>query len=183
MRGDVSCSGQTGKISAGPAIGNRPFGMPVSARSPFASPTTSPYGEAAESALRKDGLWDAVMPRFVYAQDVSQAFQYVYTGAAAAGFCALSDAVSAVGREGCRFDVAEAPPVDHSACVLKRAKNREAARRFTKFLQSPEAEKIKRGIRVPVNGLAPALPVDETGPHLHGHPPGCRRPAGRPSRL
>lgn len=108
------------------------------------SPATSPYGAAAESALRKEGLRDAVMPRFVYAQDVGQAFQYVYTGAAAAGFCALSDAVSAMGREGCRFDVAEAPPVDHSACVLKRAKNREAARRFTEFLQSPEAEKIKR---------------------------------------
>ena len=109
----------------------------------IASPTTSPYGGAAESALRKEGLWEAVTPRFVYAQDVTQAFQYVYSGAAAAGFCALSDAISVVGREGCRFDVEEAPPVEHSACVLKRAKNREAARLFVKFLQSPEAEKIK----------------------------------------
>ena len=110
----------------------------------IASPTTSPYGAAAESAVRKEGFWDAVKPRLVYAQDVGQAFQYVYTGAAAAGFCALSDAISVVGREGCRFEVAEAPPVEHSACVLKRAKNREAARLFLKFLQSPEAEEIKR---------------------------------------
>ncbi len=109
----------------------------------IASPTASPYGAAAESALRKEGLWDAVRTRFVYAQDVGQAFQYVYTGAAAAGFCALSDTVSSAGGEGCRFDVAGAPPVDHSACVLKRAKNTEAARRFVEFLQSPEAEKIK----------------------------------------
>jgi len=108
------------------------------------SGTTSPYGESAERALRKEGLWEAVKPRFVYAQDVTQAFQYVYTGAAAAGFCALSDAVSAMGREGCRFEVAEATPVEHSACVLKRAKNGEAARLFVKFLQSPEAEEIKR---------------------------------------
>lgn len=108
-----------------------------------ASPTTSPYGEAAERALRKEGLWEAVTPRFVYAQDVGQAFQYVYTGAAAAGFCALADAVSVVGREGCHFEIGEAPPVEHSACVLKRAKNREAARLFIKFLGSPEAEKIK----------------------------------------
>jgi molybdate transport system substrate-binding protein len=109
----------------------------------IASPTASPYGAAAESALRKEGLRDAVRSRFVYAHDVGQAFQYVYTGAAAVGFCALSDTVSAMGREGCRFEVAEAPPVDHSACVLKRAKNTEAARRFVEFLQSPEAEKIK----------------------------------------
>jgi molybdate transport system substrate-binding protein len=109
----------------------------------IASPTTSPYGAAAESALRKEGLWEAVKPRFVYAQDAGQAFQYVYSGAAAAGFCALSDAVSVVGREGCRFEVVEATPVEHSACVLKRAKNREAARLFVEFLLSPEAEKIK----------------------------------------
>lgn len=108
------------------------------------SSKTSPYGEAAERALRKEGLWEAVKPRFVFAQDVTQAFQYVYTGAAAAGFCALSDAVSVAGREGCRFEVAEATPVEHSACVLKRAKNGEAARLFLKFLQSPEAEEIKR---------------------------------------
>jgi molybdate transport system substrate-binding protein len=110
----------------------------------IASPTTAPYGEAAERALRKEGLWEAVKPRFVYAQDVGQAFQYVYSGAAAVGFCALADAVSSVGREGCHFEIGEAPPVEHSACVLKRAKNREVARLFMKFLGSPEAEKIKR---------------------------------------
>ncbi len=109
----------------------------------IASPVTAPYGEAAERALRKEGLWEAVKTRFVYAQDVGQAFQYVYSGAAAAGFCALSDAVSGVGREGCHFEIGEAPPVEHSACVLKRSKNREAARLFMKFLGSPEAEKIK----------------------------------------
>jgi molybdate transport system substrate-binding protein len=109
----------------------------------IASPGTAPYGAAAERALRKEGLWEAVKPRFVYAQDVGQAFQYVYSGAAAVGFCALADAVSSVGMEGCRFEIGEAPPVEHSACVLKKAKNREAARLFMKFLGSPEAEKIK----------------------------------------
>jgi molybdate transport system substrate-binding protein len=108
------------------------------------SSETSPYGNAAVIALRKEGLWNAVKPRFVFAQDVTQTFQYVYSGAAAAGFCALSDAVSALGREGCRFDVAEAPPVEHSACVLIRSKNREATRRFMEFLQSPEAIEIIR---------------------------------------
>ena len=109
----------------------------------IASPATAPYGEAAERALRKEGLWEAVKPRFVYSQDAGQAFQHVYAGAAAAGFCALSDAVSSVGREGCHFEIREAPPVEHAACVLKRAKNREAARRFVEFLLTPEAEKIK----------------------------------------
>jgi molybdate transport system substrate-binding protein len=109
----------------------------------IANPTTAPYGEAAERALRKEGLWETVKARFVFAQDAGQTFQYVYSGAAAAGFCTLSDAVSVMGREGCRFEVAEAPPVEHSACVLRRAKNREAARLFMKFLESPQAEKIK----------------------------------------
>jgi molybdate transport system substrate-binding protein len=110
----------------------------------IASPTTSPYGEAAERALRNEGLWEATNPRFVYSQDVGQAFQYVYSGAVAAGFCARSDAVSSVGRAGCYFEIGAAPPVEHSACILIRSKNREAARLFMKFLGSPEAEKIKR---------------------------------------
>lgn len=109
----------------------------------IASSATSPYGAAAESALRKKGLWEAVKPRFVYAQDVGQAFQYAYTGAAVVGFCSLSDALSSMGRDGCRFEVGEVPPVEHSACVLKRSKNREAPRLFIEFLRSPEAEKIK----------------------------------------
>jgi molybdate transport system substrate-binding protein len=109
----------------------------------IASPVTAPYGEAAERALRKEGLWEAVKPRFVFAQDTGQAFQYVYSGAAAVGFCALSDAVSNIGREGCHFEIGDAAPVEHSACVLKRSKNREAARLFMKFLGSPEVEKIK----------------------------------------
>ncbi len=110
----------------------------------IASPVTAPYGAAAQNALRKGGLWEDVKPRFVYAQDVGQAFQYVYTGAAAAGFCALSDAVSSAGREGCHYEIGEAPPVEHAGCVLTRSKNREAARLFVKFLESPEADEIKR---------------------------------------
>ncbi len=109
----------------------------------IASPVTAPYGVSAEAALRGAGLWEDVKRRFVFAQDAGQAFQYVYTGAAAAGFCALSDAVSSAGREGCHYEIGEAPPVEHAGCVLTRSKNREAARRFVEFLQSPEAEKIK----------------------------------------
>ncbi len=109
----------------------------------IASPATSPYGAAAENALRKEGLWDVIKPRFVYAQDVGQAFQYVHAGAATAGFCALSDAISGPGKEGCRMEIAEAPPVLHKACLLNRSKNREAARLFVEFLVSPEAAKIK----------------------------------------
>jgi len=82
------------------------------------SPATSPYGASAEAALRRADLWDSIKPRFVYAQDAGQAFQYVYAGAAAAGFCALSDAVSSAGREGCHYEIGEAPPVEHAACVL-----------------------------------------------------------------
>ncbi len=110
----------------------------------IANPVTAPYGAAAQNALRKGGLWEDDKRRFVFAQDAGQAFQYVYTGAAAAGFCALSDAVSSAGREGCHYEIAEAPPVEHAACVLTRSKNSEAARLFVKFLESPEAENIKR---------------------------------------
>jgi ABC-type molybdate transport system substrate-binding protein len=38
----------------------------------------------------------------------------------------------------------EAPIVVHSACVLKNAKKIELANRFAAFLNSPDAEKIKK---------------------------------------
>lgn len=110
----------------------------------IAANATAPYGESAEKALRKAGLWGDVKPRLVFAQDVGQAFQYAYSGAATMGFCALSDAVSRIGKEGCYLEVTGAPPVIHSGCVLKKSKLGKTARLFIDFMRSPGAEKIKK---------------------------------------
>ncbi len=117
---------------------------PSAAKIAIANPETAPYGAAAVEALKHSGLYEAVKPRLVFAQTVAQVFQYAQTESADAGFCALSSAYSEQGKKGCYILIREAPEVVQSACVLKRTKQQEAARRFAAFLLSPEAATIKR---------------------------------------
>ncbi len=108
----------------------------------IASPGTAPYGEKALCALKEAGLWHLVEPRVVYAQAVSQAFQYAEIGGVDAAFTALSYALSEKGRKGCYWPVPQAPPVIQKACVLKRSGNIDAARAFLSFLTSKEARAV-----------------------------------------
>jgi molybdate transport system substrate-binding protein len=110
----------------------------------IANPETAPYGEAALEALKKAGLEGPLDGKLVFAQNVSQVFQYAHTGAVDAGFCALSSALSEFGKKGCRFTIEEAPPIQQTACILKRTGKRADAERFAAFITSPEAETIKK---------------------------------------
>jgi molybdate transport system substrate-binding protein len=107
------------------------------------NPEVAPYGMAAREALKKAGLWLPLRGGLVIAQDMAQAFQYASTEAVAAGFCALSSAMTEEGRKGCFYFIEEAPVIKQSASVLKGAHLKEAEA-FAAFLLSPEAEKIKK---------------------------------------
>lgn len=60
----------------------------------IANPEHAPYGRAAEEALRHLGLWDAVRPRLVLGENVSQATQFATSGSAQGGIFALSLALA-----------------------------------------------------------------------------------------
>jgi molybdate transport system substrate-binding protein len=45
----------------------------------IANPEHAPYGRAAEQALRRHGLWDALQPALVLGENVSQAAQFATT--------------------------------------------------------------------------------------------------------
>ena len=109
----------------------------------LANPLIAPYGAAAKVALQKAGLWHNLQVKLVNAQDIPQSFQYANTSAVDAGFCAMSATASPEGGKGCFYIVGEAPGIIQFACVLKRTKNRVAVDRFTEFLLSPTAKKIK----------------------------------------
>jgi molybdate transport system substrate-binding protein len=104
-----------------------------------ANPETSPYGTAAQKALKQAGLWDTILPRLVFPQDIAQAFQYASTGAVDAGFCALSSALTKEGQLGCYLAVPEAPPIVQAACVISNSPNEEKAIVFADYLHSRKA--------------------------------------------
>jgi molybdate transport system substrate-binding protein len=60
----------------------------------IANPEHAPYGRAAEQALRQAGLWEAIEPTLVRGENVSQAAQFVASGAAEAGLIAYSLALA-----------------------------------------------------------------------------------------
>ena len=110
----------------------------------IANPETAPYGAAAVIALKGTGLWNQIRPRLVYAQTVTQAFQYAHTEAVDAGFCAFSSAHTTLGKKGCHYRIEEAPPIIQTACILKRTKMKVRAEAFAAFLTSPEARVVKK---------------------------------------
>jgi len=110
----------------------------------IANPETAPYGAASVAALEKADLWQDINKYIVFGQTVMQVFQYAYTEAVDAGFCALSSVYSQQGAKGCYLPVDEAPDIIQSACILKRTKRRDEAERFVIFLRSEEASEIKK---------------------------------------
>lgn len=108
------------------------------------NPKTTVHGEVAQRVLRKENLWDLVESKLVYAPDIAQVFQWAATGAVDCAFCSNVHTYTEHGRKGCYYEMKDAPDVVYSACVIKNAKSHGPAQRFAMFLNSPEAEKIKK---------------------------------------
>ncbi len=109
----------------------------------IANPATAPYGLAAETALRKTGLFEAIRPKLVFSQDIAMAFQYATTDAVDAGFCSLSATSSDEGKKGFYYRISEAPEIIQSACILKQTGKSSSVQKFAAFLVSQEAAVIK----------------------------------------
>ena len=104
------------------------------------TPSTRPYGRAAEAALRKRDLWDALRPRLVLGDNVSQAAQFATTGNAVGGIIAYSLALAPNVRS--RGAFALIPEADHAPLRQRMVRLRRAgatADRFYRYLQEPPA--------------------------------------------
>jgi molybdate transport system substrate-binding protein len=110
----------------------------------LADPKAAPYGVAALETLRSLGLHERLSPRIVQGASITQAYQFVQTGAAELGFVALSQVANAPG--GSRWIVPENlhAPIDQQAVLLKTGAGNPAAIAFLQFLKSPEARAIIR---------------------------------------
>jgi len=103
----------------------------------IANPKTAPYGRAAVAALQKLGIYEAVEPKLVYAENVAQAAQMVQTGSADIGIIALSLAVSPALRDtGQSWRVPDDayPPIIQGGIVLSWASDAALAGAFREFL-------------------------------------------------
>ena len=91
----------------------------------LANPEHAPYGQAAVAALRKNGLYDSLQPRLVFAENVRQALQFAQTGNADVALTALTLAR----RGGAYTEVPESehPPLVATLGVVRGGDERGAA--------------------------------------------------------
>ncbi|NWG74724.1 MAG: molybdate ABC transporter substrate-binding protein [Rubrivivax sp.] len=60
----------------------------------IANPDHAPYGMRAREALQHAGLWEAIRPKLVYGENISQTAQFATSGSAQGGIVALSLALA-----------------------------------------------------------------------------------------
>ena len=60
----------------------------------IANPEHAPYGMRAQEALQSAGIWEAIQPKLVLGENVSQAAQFALSGGAEGGIIALSLALA-----------------------------------------------------------------------------------------
>lgn len=109
----------------------------------IANPLHAPYGRAAEEALRKVGVWEAVKPKLVYGENIRHALQFVQTGAAEAGIVAVSVA-SVPEVEWTLLDSSLHAPLQQMAAVIKRTPRPELGVAFIQFINGPEGRPIMK---------------------------------------
>jgi molybdate transport system substrate-binding protein len=111
----------------------------------IANPEHAPYGRAAEQALKGQGLWEAIHPKLVLGENVSQAAQFATSGSAQGGIfaysLALSPQVSSLGS----YVLIPADwhaPLRQRMVLMKNAG--EIAKSFYACVQSPAMRAILR---------------------------------------
>ena len=111
----------------------------------IADPRIAPYGAAAIETMRARGVYGALRPKIVQGTSITQAYQFVDTGAAELGFVALSQ-VYKDGQvsSGSAWIVPEAmyDPIKQDAVMLKQGANNPAAVALVEYLQSAEAARV-----------------------------------------
>ena len=108
----------------------------------LANPKGAPYGAAAIETLKALKIYDALEPKIVEGNNISQTFQFVETGNAELGFVALSQLKGDVGGSRWLVPQADYTPIRQDAVLLKKGASNPAATAFMTFLKGPEARAI-----------------------------------------
>ncbi|MEO8345617.1 MAG: molybdate ABC transporter substrate-binding protein [Betaproteobacteria bacterium] len=109
----------------------------------IANPEHAPYGRAAEQSLRSAGIWEAMVPRLVLGENVSQAAQFATSGSAQGGIVAYSLALApSLASKGASvlLPAGSHAPLQQRMLLIKGAG--ETARAFYAYLQQPPARAV-----------------------------------------
>jgi molybdate transport system substrate-binding protein len=114
----------------------------------IANPAHAPYGKRAIETLEYFGLLVALKPKLVYGENISQAAQFISSGAADIGIIALSLALSPnmKKQEATYYLIPESShqPLIQAAAITSHGRSSSLAKSFFNFIQSDQAVSILR---------------------------------------
>lgn len=103
----------------------------------IADPGTAPYGKAAVETLTVLGLYEAIEPKLVMGENISQALQFVESGNAELGFVAASQVFGKTDQWLVPSELHS--PISQGAVLLTSGADNAAALAFLEFLHTNEA--------------------------------------------
>jgi molybdate transport system substrate-binding protein len=113
----------------------------------IANPKHAPYGRAAVAAMQHFKVYDDVKDRLVMGENISQAAQFVESGACEIGVIALSLALAPTMKAaGTYWEIPSDahPPLEQGAAILKSSKQQKTAQQFLEFMQGAKGQDIMR---------------------------------------
>jgi molybdate transport system substrate-binding protein len=113
----------------------------------IANPKHAPYGRAAVAAMEHFKVYDQIKDRLVLGENISQAAQFVESGACDIGIIALSLALAPTMKaKGTYWEVPvdAHPPLEQGAVILKSSTHQQSSRQFLEFMKSSQGQEIMK---------------------------------------
>lgn len=106
------------------------------------NPDSVPAGRYAKGALEHAGLYEALTPKFVLAESVRQALDYVARGEVQAGFVFATDAALRADKVKVTAEIAGHKPITYPVGLLESSREKEMGQAFINFVKSEEGQAI-----------------------------------------
>jgi len=113
----------------------------------IANPKHAPYGRAAVAAMQHFKVYDEAKDRLVLGENISQAAQFIESGACDVGVIALSLALAPTMKAaGTYWEIPSDahPPLEQGAAILKSSKQQETAKQFVEFMRGTQGQEIMK---------------------------------------
>jgi len=111
----------------------------------IANPKHAPYGRAAVAAMEYFKVYEQAKDRVVLGENISQAAQFVESGACDIGIIALSLALAPTMKSrGTYWEIPATahPPLEQGAAIITSSKHQDVAKQFLPFMQGEKGQEI-----------------------------------------